>query len=378
MQLRNPGDYFLSVRRGLDWDDLLAEVRSDCAALCDLESRRSLARSAARRRALLDWVWSHRTDFGSAPGWGQLENDLFVWIVDGGRPEDAWEVAKLYAEVRQGAVLRLRTPAFGRPSGRAYLLDVANDKKQVEGDRLRALSLLGDRLTLWSEQRGVEPLGQTEQAGLIDGLTPLLQDPAPRVRAAAAKVLQSASCPGDGARSDRDTHRALPALTAAYKAEPPGPTRDDLAEAVAILGGPAHWLEVSGNTQGLRGHLRDFNRRDAQAYFWLELASSGLSVFECPRLRLERLEANGKVAEIREQPLGVVHLPRPWKEGWDGQPLLLVEFATTNQSPGTWRATVAGTAGRAKLKWVSEPKTFVVQPPDTTPGTSPQPHSLDW
>jgi hypothetical protein len=104
----------------------------------------------------------------------------------------------------------------------------------------------------------------------------------------------------------------------------------------------------------------------------LQLDTGGVGVFECPRLRLERLEASGKVAETRDQPLPVSHLPRAWNEGWDGATCLLVEFATGTLTPGTWRITVVGTAGKEKtpLQWTAEPRTFVLRP---LPGTPPAP-----
>jgi hypothetical protein len=368
-QLRNPGDYVMAVRRDVDWDGLVAKVRVDCAAVRTLEERKSLAVLAVRNRALLDWVQMHRRDFGGPDGWGELEQEVFAWVLDSGRPADAWAAARLYAELHDGIAVPLRTPAFANRAGRALLLGVALDKGALEGDRVRALALLADPQTPWPEPSAerpgrVEALGAGEQADLIDRLVPLLKAPDERLRAAAARALLSASYPADGARAGRQTKRALAALTVAYRTEAPGPARDDLAEAVCVLGGPEHWRQVSGNPKGLRGRLRDFGRHEGRAFFWLDLHTVGLAVFERPQLRLERVEKDGKVVETKEQPLPVANLPRPWKDGWEGTPYLLVEFPVGSLAAGTWRVTVAGTAGKGadKVKWLAEPWTLVIPP----------------
>jgi hypothetical protein len=369
-QLRNPGGYFMAVRRDVDWDALGAKVRADCAAVRALAERRSLAVPAVRNRALLDWVRQHRRDFGGADGWGDLEQDVFAWVLAGGRPADAWEAARLYAELHDGAAVPLRSPAFASRPGRALLLGMGVDKDALEGDRVRALTLLADRQTLWPEPSAqrpgrVEELATSEQADLIDCLVALLKEPGEGLRAAAARALLSASDPADGARSHRRIKRALPSLTAAYRAEAPGPARDDLAEAVCVLGGPDHWREVSGNAKGLRGRLRDFGRHEARAFFWLDVHTGGLAVFECPQLRLEWVAKDGRVVETREQALPAANLPRPWNEGWEGTPYLFVEFPVAALSEGTWRVSVTGTAGKGgdKVRWRAEPRMLLIPAP---------------
>jgi hypothetical protein len=374
-QLRNPGSYVLAVHHDLDWDLLVRELQADCAALRTLQAGKSLTRTGLRNRALLDWIRQHLTEFSNRGGWGELENDLFAWVLDGGSPEDAWEAVRLYAEVRHGAVPPLRTAVFASLRSRALLAEVASSDQCLQGDRVRALTVLGDRPTLWpeaaEEQRGrAQTLGEQEQASLIERLTPLLRWPSQALRAAAARALLSISCPADRARSRLETKAALTALTVAYRKEPPGPARDDLAEAVARIGGPIHWQTVSGNPRGLRGRLRDFERRGRQVSFWLQLETGGLRVFECPTLRLERLDSGDKPAETKEQPMPVTNLPKPWKEGWDGTSCLLVELPVGTLAPATWRVTVLGTAGKGKTlsKWTAEPRTFVILAAPGAPG----------
>jgi hypothetical protein len=275
----------------------------------------------------------------------------------------------LYAELHDGGIVPLRCPAFASRAGRDLLLGIALDEAALEGDRVRALALLADRRTCWPEPSAAKPdralaIGEAEQVNLIDRLAPLLKSSADRIRGAAAAALLSASDPADGARAGHTTKRAVAPLTAAYRAEMSGPSRDNLAEAVCVLGGPEHWRQVSGNPRGLRGLLRDFGRRDAKVFFWLELRG-GLAVFSCPQLRLERVEKDGKVVETKEEPLPVANPPRSWNDGWAGTPYLLVEFPVGNLAPGTWRLTVAGTAGKGadKVKWRAEPRTLVITAP---------------
>jgi hypothetical protein len=368
-QTQSPGPYRMTVADE-DWDALVRQARADCAALDRLAAARCLARPGPRNWALLEWLEQHRTDLDGGGGWGALEADVFQWVLASGLPEDGWAAARLYAELNRGAVVPLRTPAFATRAGRALLLGVALAEDRLEGDRVRALALLGNRQTLWpAAGDGDGParvLGEQEQTDLIDRLTPLLRARGGPVRGAAARALLAASVPGDGAVAGRATRRALPALTTAYRAESPGPARDDLAEAVHDVGGPGHWQGVTGNPRGLLARLRDFELRGGQASFWLGMTVGGLPVYEPPTLVLERLDPAGQVAEKKEQPLPARNRDRPWAEGWDGGSYLLVEFAATALIPGTWRVTVRGTAGKDgdKVRWTAEPRTFVVRPAD--------------
>jgi hypothetical protein len=369
-QVQNPGHSWMTAEPGVDWNALLSQVRADCVAVGRLRAARSLARPGPRSRALLAWVGQHRTEFGTAGGWGTLEGDVFRWVLQSGGPEEGWAAAGLYAELNDGAVLPLAAPAFAGRAGRDLLLRTALAGDRLEGDRVRALELLADVQTLWpaeDESRPGRVLGQPEQAALIDCLTPLLGAGDPALRGAAARALRGASVPRGGFE-ERASRRALPALAAAYRAEPPGVVRDALAEAVCAVGGPGPWQQLSGNPRGLLALLRDFGHQGGRAFFWLEMDLEGLSVFERPTLVLERLDGD-RVAQTMEQGLPAVNLPRPWEQGWDGGVRLLVEFPTGRLTPGTWRARVRGTAGRApdRVRWAAEPRTFVVEDPAKNP-----------
>jgi hypothetical protein len=321
-------------------------------------------------------VERHRADFGSTTnGWGNLEQDVFQWVLAAGGSEECWAAVRLYAELNHGAAPPLRSPAFARPDGRELLLGVAASEAGLEGDRLRALALLADRQTLWSESA---PLTGKEQTELIDRLVPLLKSKRPPVRAAAARALHAASAPRDGALHQRETRRALAALVAAYRAEPPGQARDDLSAAVHGIGGADLWRELTGNPHGLFARLHDYGYRDGRLSFFLQLDAAGLSVYESPTFVLERLDG-GKVADTKTELLPVTNLPRSWNDGWAGTPYLLADVPLPpGLKPGSWRITVRGTAGRGKdkVKWASEPRSFAVAAPKNGPGT--EVISTDW
>ncbi len=374
-QRRNPGPYVLTVRREMDWDALVRRAREDCGAYSRLLAGKDLARPGRRCRALLEWVERHRAEFGSlSDGWGNLEQDVFQWVLAAGDVEDCWAAVQLYGELNLGAVPPLPTPAFARPGGRELLLGLALSEDQLEGDRVRALAILADPRTLWSEKPEVSChlLTEREQNELIDRLIPLLKAKSAAIRAAAARALYAASPP-----PARPTQRALAALTAAYRTEAPGPARDWIATATCAIGGVAHWQELTGNPRGLFVRLLDFGHQGGKVFFWIRLDGAGLSVHECPTLTLERLDG-ARVVEKKTEPLPVTNLPRSWDDGWNGTPYLLAEFPTGGLSPGTWRVTVRGTAGkdRDKVKWTAEPRTFAVKVP--VPGAAPEVISSDW
>jgi hypothetical protein len=352
---------------------------ADAEAINDLFARKKLRPSGRRNRALLEWIECHRHEFGaptaaehpekSAQGWGDLETQIFQWVLDSCEPADCWSAVKLYAELNHGATPPLHGPAFGSRAGRALLLRVATENDALEGDRLRALTLLSHPFTLWPgpHQRlpQVQFLDAGEQADLLDRLTPLLAAPSVPLRAATARTLRRASQPEGLSDQPPKSQRALAALLKSYRTEPPGEARDELAEAICLIGGAKHWQELTGNPPDMVMLMRDFDRRDKQVHFWLSLRPCGQVVYECPMLLLERLDKANKVVETKRMPLAVVNLPKPWSEGWDGGSALLAEFSVKDCKPGNWRVSVQGTAGKDKdkQKWTSEPKTFVLEAP---------------
>src|SRR5262249_19581814 len=208
-------------------------------AVTDLFARKKLRPSGRRNRALLEWIECHRYQFGApitadrpektAQGWGDLETQVFQWVLDSGEPVDCWSAVKLYAELNNGAATPLQGPAFGSRAGRALLLRVATANDALEGDRHRALTLLGHPLTLWARPLPrlpqVQSLDAKEQADLIDRLTPLLASKSAPLRAVTARTLRRVSQPEDLSDEHPKSQRALPALMKAFRLEYPGEPR---------------------------------------------------------------------------------------------------------------------------------------------------------
>src|SRR5262249_23039243 len=179
-------------------------------------------------------------------------------------PVDCWSAVKLYAELNNGASPSLHGPAFGSRTGRTLLMRIATAEDALEGDRLRALTLLGHPFTLWARPLPrlpqVQSLDAKEQADLIDRLTPLLTSKSSPLRAATARTLRRVSQPEALTGEHPQSQRALPALVRAFRLESPGEPRDEIAEAICALGGDKHWPDLTGNPPGMVVLLRDLER----------------------------------------------------------------------------------------------------------------------
>jgi hypothetical protein len=222
---------------------------------------------------------------------------------------------------------------------------------------------------------GTPPLTGEEVAALLDKVLPLLEEKDESFRAAAVRAAQRLA---HETGRDLDRKRALEALVKAYQAEKPGAVRDDLAEAVCLIGGPEHWQQLTGNPRGVIVFVRDLARGEKKMTFWLGMPAGQMTVSERPILVLERLDKAGKPLEKKTLPLPTTHLPRTWNEGWDGGSYLPVEFPIEKFAAGTWRVGVEGTGtkDREALKWAAEPKTFVVEMPKN-PNPSPSGGFID-
>jgi hypothetical protein len=360
----NPSRYELVAQTDLRWADLLGQVRADCATVRRLMASRDLPRTDERNRALLAWVVEHRREFGNASGWEPLEERIFTWVLAGRRLGDSWAVVRMFAELHDGRLVPLRTPAFSTRAGRDFLLRQA-EAEGLQGDRVRALAILALPLTLrpTAGADGVTAIDDREHADVTARLARLLKDRVPGVRGAAARALQAVEVP-PGHKSRPAAAGALAALEEAYKAEASGLAREDLAAAVHALAGPDRWQKLTGNPHALFARLQDFEREHGKLAFCLHLQSDGVRVHECPTVRLERL-GWVTVAEKKEVRLEVANPPDSWEQGWTGEPMLSTLVSLHGLQPGTWRVSVCGTAGKGKDKvsWVSEPRILVLEAP---------------
>jgi hypothetical protein len=352
-----PIRYLLEVRDD-SWNAVIFQVRRDARVIDQLMNIRRIQRPEPRVQSLLAWVRQHGREFGEpARGWGELEGKVFDWILEDCRIEEAWAALQLQAEFNH-TIPPLRRPIFSTPAGRAFLLARIASESTLLGDRIHALALLADPITL-------SPVpDEKEQNQILDRLLPLLdRDKSeirdPEFRSGLARVI---GLVGRMEPKRPTAARALEALAASYPGEKPGSSRDELANAVCALASPERWKELTSNPPGVLVTLRDFEQMHDGVHFWLWLRP-GATITEQPTLKLERMGNFGLPAEVRKKPLTVVNLPRPWVKGWTGGEYLLVEVPTIGFPAGTWRVTVTGTVGKDRATWISEPKRFVISTP---------------
>jgi hypothetical protein len=387
-QRQNAGRYLLTpYRAGVVWDDLVRAAADQAREVTHLRFLKTMDDPRRRNAALLDWVGRHRREFGGGPsleggeeptaGWGGLEWEVFDWVFRSRIPADCWAAMELYAELNEGQIPGWHTPAFCNRAGRDLLLGVAADPAALTGRRVRALEALSRIMTLWPGDFGgeppVEPLDAAGQTALIDREVPLLKDASAAVRAAAAAALLELSAPHGDDLKPFHSQRALPALTEAYNKEAPGDVRDALAEAVCGVGGAKAWRDLTGNGHGVVTALKDPGcRQGADVFCWLTVRRADDAIHEAPTLLLERLDDKGKVAEKKEvQPALSMSVPQP--DGWTTGQAPYFTFAMTDFTPGVWRLTAKGTAGRDKAPWASEPRLLRLAPPPATGQPNPNP-----
>lgn len=386
MQMMNPGGMYLVPAKGADWDKLIAGVRSDLPKVAKALALKDIPNLAERNRAIFAWIEKHRGEFTGRmflgfggntnykPGWAELERLPFEWIMDTCRADDGWRALKLAREISgsSGFGPSTGTPTFGSPAGRKLLLGVILDPKQALADRRMALyRFRGSCWVRWQKQKhpNLADITPDEQTEIIRKITPLLKDPDREIRGQAANVLADASSPRDGNMRDRDTDAALPALIEAYRNEPPGHERNEMAEIILRLGKEGVWEKASGNPDGMlvvlhKPYQKTEYGREVIAFQMLNRSSSGMKIItKQPMLIMERLDDNGKVQDRRSMPVPVSYPKDIWKKGWShNQGVVSVEVPRASLTEGKWRFTLEGVIGKENAqKWRSEPAVFEVK-----------------
>lgn len=349
------------VNKEIAWPDLLRQVRGDLDAVDRLRAARRIAKPSLRVRAVSDWVQRRRGEMAQSPppaasdlipgSWYELATDVFDWMFADASPHEAWGVVLLYASLHRGEVPRLKSPVFATAEGRALLLGVALDGKQLAGDRARALRLLAASVA------NCEEAARGEHA---KKLAPLLRltDETMQVETARALVALAGKGPAP--------HEVLGLLPLAYQSADPGAARDELALALQRLA-PNEYASASGNPAGVCVRLTDFQRDGDEVTFFVDLRT-GAKVYERPTLIVEKLGLLGFVAETKKVPLEVLNLDGAWADGVADTTLgvrvrlsrLITapkpEQSNVRPTPTLYRFRVEGSAGKDKQSWRSEPK----------------------
>ncbi|MFQ3593478.1 MAG: hypothetical protein SNJ82_09880, partial [Gemmataceae bacterium] len=133
------------------WPVLLQRVAADVATVERLNSYCQIRSPDRRTAAIVGWIERHRDDFRAvlggtdeAPiGWGPLRTRLFDAIYQTGDPASAWTGVRLHARLFGGELLKPRGLVFQSAQGKAFLRKVACDLGALEGDRIRAITLMG-------------------------------------------------------------------------------------------------------------------------------------------------------------------------------------------------------------------------------------------
>jgi hypothetical protein len=382
VQLQNPGAYRMLAERGVSWDATVLRVRADAVEAARVRSACATADVTRRDRSLFEWVDQHRDEFVGdrdlawmqvtrsvrnlgeegasdvrdldALGWGELQLTPFTRILQGGEPSDCLRAVHLFAELNQGTMLPDAAAALGTREGRALLLATARDGRQLDGNRARALRLLGDPKV--AEKNRPD---EGERNELLAGLLTLFKDPDPTCRGLAARAILCLAGSGNAS-----SERVMDVLARAYKQEPPGPGRNFMAESLWRFAGPQRWVALTGRPNASLALMRDVGVRDEKLFFWVTLATDPpLAVKEPPELVVEWLDAKGAAKETKRVPLPFVVPPGP--DGWRGGPRH-VELTHVDLKPGTIRMTVTGVAGPDKLPWTTEPRTLRVEVPGSS------------
>jgi hypothetical protein len=383
----NPGGYQMVVTKGASWDATIASVRYDAAEVTHLRRACELADAARRDRYLLDWIERHRNEFSdgrdigwlrTSPsvanhgpeepdvsdlyslGWGELQLLPFTRIMQSCVPADCWQAVNLYAELNQGSLPSAAAAAFSSKEGRAWLLAVARDPRKLDGQRARALQVLGDR-----EVNSQVPADSRERTSTLSQLVSFLSDRSPQRRGLAALAMRRFA-----GKDEPAAESVVTVLSNVYKLEQPGWARNALAEALYEVGGPQRWSKATGRPGETLALLRDAAIRDEKLLFWVTVRTEpSVPITAAPSLVLQRLDAKGSVMETKKVPIA---LPASAKSGgWNGSPLY-VEVNHSDWKPGGWRIRVTGVAGPAKTAWESEPRTLRV----TAAGSSRPPRSV--
>lgn len=386
VQQFNPGPYYFAEQKGLEWKSLLDRIKLDVVAIADVRRLKEAKDPAERNRAIFDWIEKHKDEFGGSyfsgardtyTGWGSLEHDVFVWILDSCRLDDAMRAIKTWRALgKKGFGWPTgEVPTFASTEGRKLLLRIANDKNESLDDRQSALYRLAG--SLWPKQYLDQPLGlsyvtPTELGSLIDDVLLLTKDEDAQMRRFAVYVLKNAVSLPVEVRPKRPANAAvrddvIAAIVDVYHTDLPEYARKEVAETLILLGGEGAWEKVSGNPGKILVTLQncEFRRRQNgeelsfSIYQHFYQTIKDLYSFAQPTLILERLSDEDPPRVVEKKTIELSGLSG---KGAPYQGPQYVRVPSSDLAEGTWRLTLAGKAGdRGQYSWRSEPALLVLK-----------------
>jgi len=345
---------YMMPEGNLKWEQLIERITADIEQVESLFALKAIEDAHIRDEKLFDWIVEHRDEFwamgAGRRGWGSIEREVFLWITAGRIAEDSWKAVRLRADIKPGWGWDWRADgnAFGSPEGRRLLLEISLDEKQTLRDRCLALCNLASMRNLWRMPGLADSMSVTEeeQAEIIDRLIPLLSEKEPELRRYAVRAIHYASVPHDGALEDRVTTQALDDLARAYRREPPGSVRNELARAIAWIGDESYWKTLTGNPARMIAVLTTPDVDDGYVTMTMSMvAPSDGRLYQHPAVVLEN---PAKPNESIILPQHVLQPPRDgWESGWgysDGDIVIRIPVAWIGE--GRWHIHVGGMAGK--------------------------------
>lgn len=368
-QFINPGDYYFVVASNTDWPGLLKKVRADVKAVAAVYAMQDIADSAERNRALFAWIEEHRKEFAGtymagnnqAPeqGWGSLEYHVFEWIVDGGRPDDAWRAVKVWRKVAKypfGIGPIGKPDAFASSEGRRILLRVALDEAEPIEDRQSAVYRLA--MSLYNKPPEPRPMTAEEYRQIKAATLALLKHSDPQLCRFTTWLAERLDAVKPHLRIDPRPRETLDAVIEAYRRQPPGRGRVEMAARIIDIGGEYVWQQLSGNPDKILVNLqsarirRDERRAVVRFTIFQSIHHDKGDLFKAskPVAALEKLDTHG-TGEPHVLPLSYLANASSGGRGpW------IAEVPADLLSPGKWQLIVVGKVDAVDdYEWCSEP-----------------------
>jgi hypothetical protein len=127
---------------------------------------------------------------------------------------------------------------------------------------------------------------------------------------------------------------------------------------------PTRWRELTKNPQAICAVLREVEIDSEGLDVWLHARLTEGKVVEGPYFVLEELGPMGEVRSTKSNAIKFLLLPRPWSEGWNGDPPLPARLAFAGLQANTrYRLRVEGVLGPKRERWLSEAILFTTNTP---------------
>ncbi len=360
-QQMNPGPQYLLPMKNETWDATVEQVKEDLPTIEQVLRIEAINDSLERNRAIFAWIDDHKNEFrggyfgSERKGWASLEPRLFGRIMESCIPEDCWKAKLVSAGL--GSVVQTVPPSFCSKGGRALLVAKVMDTTLADNRRLMALEELGSGSTYWYAHRHLYPRTEiatkSEQAATIDLALPLLTNPDPSWRRAAARCVFAVSHPYDANFKDMTTKRAVPDLVKLYRTEKNAAVRDVVVDGIRRLESDSFWHELTGNPDGIVAFLRFVGIRGDQLEFDVRLDHTRAKIVDPPAFRFRDLRDDVRSTPVRSVTATVEYPKDLFKKGWEaGQGSVTMRVPVVEVEPGAWCVTLEGRLGESV--WRSE------------------------